>query len=342
MGQRPGVSFELERLDLQGGELVVSGHWSGVGGLRFVRPTLVAEDRRILATLEHKPWAPSLDRTWVAAFPWDGGDVDADALALAVSPQVTVPLGDAPVAVVEPSPAPRPARPPSRTREPEPTNGARARRRAAEPVAPPPRLAEPGLRSERVDPAPPHLAEPEPAPLELRAVEPSPTLEELAGARAAAERDRDRALAQLAEAVAAREAAVRSHRRMELAHDEALRARERAEAELAAMQVQRDEANAQRDELVLAYGALRRHLQAERAQEDRARGDEPAGDGDADEPIGVRTMPAARTVIAELQRPRPTRTLPVSQIDLWVIRVLAIVAGACFLMLLVSILLVFI
>lgn len=95
MAQRAGVSFELERLDLEGDELIVTGHWSGVRGLRFVRPTLLADDRRILATLEHKPWAPSLDRTWIAAFPWDRDDVELAGLALTVGSQVTVPLDGA-------------------------------------------------------------------------------------------------------------------------------------------------------------------------------------------------------------------------------------------------------
>ena len=71
MGQ--GVRFELERLALEGDELVVSGFWTGVDGMRFVRPTLLSDDRRILATLEHKPWAPSGDARWTAAFPWTGG-----------------------------------------------------------------------------------------------------------------------------------------------------------------------------------------------------------------------------------------------------------------------------
>ena len=55
--------FELEQLaPLEGDELVVSGFWTGVDGMRFVRPTLLSDDRRrILATLEHKPWAPSGD-----------------------------------------------------------------------------------------------------------------------------------------------------------------------------------------------------------------------------------------------------------------------------------------
>jgi hypothetical protein len=331
MAQRAGVTFELERLDVEGDELVVSGHWSGVRGLRFVRPTLVADDRRILATLEHKPWAPSLDRTWVAAFPWDGDDVDLGRLTLAVAPQVTVPLGAAGAGVPAPTlelvpesePAPDPASasapPELAPRDPVDELGAELRAVGQE---------RDGLRRRLAD-------------AERRATDASTDHDELARARAAAERDRDRALAQLAEAVAAREAAVRTRDRMELAHDEALEARDAAEAELAEARAQRDEANSQRDEVLLAYRALQRHMQTERAGEDRARTAAPRDVG-PDEPLGVRTMPAARTVMAELQRPRPASKLPFSHFDLWVMRVLGSVAAGCFILLLVSILRVFI
>ena len=87
-----GVTFEVERLERDGDKLVVSGHWSGLRGVRFVRPTLVVGDREVLATLEHKPWTPSADRAWTAAFPWKGRTPDASKLALAVAPSVTVPL----------------------------------------------------------------------------------------------------------------------------------------------------------------------------------------------------------------------------------------------------------
>ncbi len=124
MAQRAGVTFELERLELDGDRLVVSGHWSGVRGLRFVRPMLLDRRRRILATLEHKPWEPSLDRAWVAAFPWEGDVVDVDALTLAVAPQVTVALADAAApqpavpaarAPIAPGPASQPPREPRLT-----------------------------------------------------------------------------------------------------------------------------------------------------------------------------------------------------------------------------------
>ncbi|HEV2785824.1 MAG TPA: hypothetical protein VGV67_05515, partial [Solirubrobacteraceae bacterium] len=86
------------------------------------------------------------------------------------------------------------------------------------------------------------------------------------------------------------------------------------------------------------------HVQAERAQEARTGSAAPATDGaDPDEPIGVRTMPAARTVMAELQRPtKPAGKLPFSAVDLWVVRVLGTVAAGCFILLLIAILRVFV
>lgn len=306
MAHGAGVSFELERLDLEGDELVVSGHWSGVRGLRFVRPTLVAADRRILATLEHKPWAPAVDRTWTAAFPWDRDEIDVEGLVLSVSPQVTVALSNGRAA--EPEPEPQPARAPE---------------------LPGPREDLPAVTAA--------------APIDAaRLASLEAELDEVARARAAAERDRDRALAQLAEAVAAREAAVRTRTRMQLAHEEALQAREAAAAAVSAAEAQRDEANAQRDEVLLAYRALQRRIQAELAQEDRA-GKPAAGEEDGcEQPIGVRKMPAARTVMAELQRRPGAGKLPFSVFDLWVVRILGTVAAACFILLLVSILRVFV
>jgi len=90
------VAFELERLETGAdGLLEVEGTWSGVRGMRFVRPALVVRDggreRTLLATLDHKPWAPE-GRPWRAAFPWDGGELDPGRAELAVAPSVVVPL----------------------------------------------------------------------------------------------------------------------------------------------------------------------------------------------------------------------------------------------------------
>lgn len=92
---RGGAAFEIASIEAADGRLVISGCWSGVRGMRFVRPTLVFTDRQILASLEHKPWPPDAD-PWIAAFPWDGAEIDPDAMSLSVAPSITVPLGAEP------------------------------------------------------------------------------------------------------------------------------------------------------------------------------------------------------------------------------------------------------
>jgi hypothetical protein len=346
---RDGVTFEVERLEREGDELVVSGHWSGLRGVRFVRPTLVVGDRHVLATLEHKPWAPRPDRPWTAAFPWTGGTPDAAQLALAVAPSVTVPLAP-PGEVTEPTlvlvadDAPEP--------EPEPAPLSERMRL---------RLLEQELAAavEERDALRGKLAEAEAlaAAADTARVDREASLrrerrsadaaagerDEIARARTAAERERDLALAQRDEAVADREAAVRARMRMELQREEAVLAQAAAADEVERARAERDEANAQRDEVLLAYRALQRHVQTERADLDRGlAADDAPGDAAPDEPLGVRRMPAARTVMAELQRPPPASKFGVSRFDIWVIRVLGSVAAACFILLLVSIVRVFI
>jgi hypothetical protein len=91
----PGVAFELERLALADGRLELSGRWRGVRGRRFVRPTLTVDNagerRRLLAELEHKPWAPERE-PWRAAFPWERELEDVDAAELAVAPDIAIAL----------------------------------------------------------------------------------------------------------------------------------------------------------------------------------------------------------------------------------------------------------
>jgi hypothetical protein len=278
MGAGSGVRFELERLALEGDELVVRGFWTGANGMRFVRPTLHFEDRRILATLEHKPWAPSDGQTWTAAFPWtDGRAVDADRLALAVGPRVIVPLGDAaPAPIDETVPAPDAK-----------ATAAAAKPKAIRPAQPKPPPAEP---------APPPAAEAAPAPAGRPndARTPPPVVlvdersDELARALAAAERERDRA-------------------------------------------------RAEREEILIAYAALKRQLRVEHAEADRAARGRGEAESDGDEPISVRTVPAMRGVMAELQYPprEPKRRL--AAFDLWVVRVVGLAAAACVILLLLSI-----
>lgn len=103
------VGFELQRFEAgEDGLLEVEGEWSNVRGMRFVRPALVVHDggreRTLLATLEHKPWNPD-GRPWRAAFPWDGGEIDPHRAQLAVAPSIVVPLARAGGAPVQADPA---------------------------------------------------------------------------------------------------------------------------------------------------------------------------------------------------------------------------------------------
>src|SRR4051794_7356086 len=131
----PAVAFEVERFAWTASDrLELTGRWFGLRGHRFMRPALLVEAgddrRRLLALLEHKPWAADDGEPWTAAFAWDGDPVDLSAAELAVAPSVAVEL---------PPPAPpggRPRRPPRR-----PGPRARAGAPPPPPPAPPPPAA---------------------------------------------------------------------------------------------------------------------------------------------------------------------------------------------------------
>ena len=97
-----GVAFELDRFEMADGDrFEVNGRWFGVRGRRFMRPslTLVAdeEQRRLLADLEHKPWAAEDGQPWEAKFPYDEADAGWVEAELNVAPDITIrlPLPDA-------------------------------------------------------------------------------------------------------------------------------------------------------------------------------------------------------------------------------------------------------
>jgi hypothetical protein len=93
----PGVTFEVERFEWAADDrLEVVGRWFGLRGHRFLRPTLDVEvrgeRRRMLAVLEHKPWAAEEGEEWVAAFAWSGDRARIDGAELTVSPDLAVQL----------------------------------------------------------------------------------------------------------------------------------------------------------------------------------------------------------------------------------------------------------
>ncbi|HXD56767.1 MAG TPA: hypothetical protein VN606_02550 [Thermoleophilaceae bacterium] len=106
------AAFELERFEVTDeNRLEVTGRWSGVRGLRFMRPSLTVRtedgERNLLAVLEHKPWAAEEGGDWTAAFPWQGDSPDPGQIELAVAPSVVVELA--------PEPPARPGKKPSVT-----------------------------------------------------------------------------------------------------------------------------------------------------------------------------------------------------------------------------------
>ena len=95
---RRSVSLDVERLELTAqGSLVIEGRWYGVRGRRFVRPALMlssgGERRRLLADVEHKPWAAEEGELWQAAFPWSFDQTtEMTELELSVAPDIVVPV----------------------------------------------------------------------------------------------------------------------------------------------------------------------------------------------------------------------------------------------------------
>jgi hypothetical protein len=118
----PGVAFEVERFEwVAPDRLEVAGRWFGLRGHRFLRPTLdvevAGERRRMLAVLEHKPWAAEEGEEWLAAFEWAGAPAKLDDAELTVSPDLSVQLplpeaDDSEVEATVPAGERRPARRP--------------------------------------------------------------------------------------------------------------------------------------------------------------------------------------------------------------------------------------
>jgi hypothetical protein len=316
----PGVSFEVERFAWADGRLEVSGRWYGIRGRRFLRPTLDVEvdgtPRRMLAVLEHKPWAADDGEEWVAAFEWTGEPVEVAAAELAVAPEVAVEL---------PPPSGAPVK---RTR--------RARAAGQRLEARPPRAqaleAELAAARAEVDDLRERLAAEQRAH-ERRVEQVEALREESATARSEAETERDEAItardeaiaardavlaerdelvaarkaaaAERDEAVAARDAALREAAEAAKKRDNAARRRAALETELAATAKARDKARAERNEWMTRAGAA-----VQPAAQETGRGPTPPPEK-AKDPAPPEERP---TVPLPKGAPAPAGRIPKSQI----------------------------
>jgi hypothetical protein len=89
--------LEIERFEWVTPERIeIVGYWSGLRGRRFMRPTLVlkgeSEPKRLLATLEHKPWSADEGEEWIAAFTWQGDVVRFDSAEMNVGSGIDLEL----------------------------------------------------------------------------------------------------------------------------------------------------------------------------------------------------------------------------------------------------------
>src|SRR5258706_7082171 len=261
-----GVAFEVDRFEWTATDrLELAGRWIGLRGQRFMRPALTVEsaegNRRMLALLEHKPWAPDAESPWIAAFPWEGEPVALDMAELAVAPSIAVRL-------------PPPGAPGGRPR---------AKRGGSTRRAPAKRTATRGRGTgEELD-----AAGTEAADLRERLTQARDGTREVSEEL---ERARDRARHEREAALAARDEAEEALRRLEAERDaaraevsglrETLAARDDAESGLRRVEAERDAARAE-------LAGLRETLARERSELERRR------DAAARERDGWKTRAAA-------------------------------------------------
>jgi len=315
-----GVSFEVERFEwVDADRLEVIGRWYGLRGHRFVRPVLVVqagdEQRRMLAMLEHKPWAADDGEEWTAAFPWEGSPVELTSAELAVAPSLAVDLPvpqvpggrrKAPPAPDGPLPARRSPAEAAPEPEPEPAPPAPAGATARESVSPEEVAA---LRAQLAS---------EQASVRRLAAQLEEAHQGLAAARSAADdhdavaHERDAAIAERDEArartnldhdaiVEERDTAVHERSAALYARDEALDERAAADFERKTAIAERDAAFAERDRAVEAHRAAVRDLEtlekrvveADKARAERARAEQPSIQPAAG---AVRTIPGVDDV----------------------------------------------
>jgi hypothetical protein len=246
-----GVSFEVDRFAWVDGRLEVTGRWYGIRGRRFLRPTLDVEvdgnPRRMLAVLEHKPWAADDGEEWVAAFEWNGEPVALTVAELAVAPEV---------AVVLPPPSGAPAKKARRAK----AAGERLEARPPRAQALEAELAE--ARAEISDLRDRLAAEQRARDRRVEQLE--ALRDESAAAKSAAEAERD-------EAAAARDAGVAERDELVSSRDSATEARDAALAARDAALADAEKAAGERDKAMREKAALEHELAAATRARDKAR-----------------------------------------------------------------------
>lgn len=277
------VAFTLDRFERTAdGRLEIVGRWSGVRGRRFIRPSLSlgpgGEHRRLLADLEHKPWAAEDEQEWHAAFRLSAESVEvAEGAELSVAPDIAIEL-----------PAPT-----------EPGGRRRRAKRAAKPSA---RVAEP-------EPVPDQLAE---VRAELERVRAALTAALTQRDRLRAELDDvrgelDAARADLDAAVAQREAEAAERRGALTVRDAVVCARDAAAAERDAALAAANAAHAARQEAIAARDAAVEERDAAVARRDAAAAQLRTAIGERDAAAFERDA-----ALSELNR-GPAQTQPVAR-----------------------------
>jgi hypothetical protein len=253
-----GVSFEVDRFAWVDGRLEVTGRWYGIRGRRFLRPTLDVEldggPRRMLAVLEHKPWAADDGEEWIAAFEWNGDPVELAVAELAVAPELSVVL---------PPPTGAPAK---KRRSPK---AAGERLAAAPPRA---RALETALAEAEAETAllRDRLAAEQKA-WQKRVEEVEALRDEGTAATLAAETARDEASDARDAAISEREELVSARDEAAAERDAAVAAREAARAEAQKAIADRDAAIGERDKALREKTVLERELSATARARDKAR-----------------------------------------------------------------------
>lgn len=103
---RTGATFTLDRLELKGDVLIVSGRWADVREVRFTRPELLTSDgERTRALPAHRPWTPRGAQRWTVKFPWEADPEGLRGARISVGEGIVVPVvgDDGPVPTREPA-----------------------------------------------------------------------------------------------------------------------------------------------------------------------------------------------------------------------------------------------